>query len=143
MDGYLWWTIVGMTLIIAELLTGTFYLIVLGLAALAGAAASYLNFSFGLQAVIAAAIATVGVVVVNHYRVTQKSQSSADNALDIGQSVVLDSWIDRKDGLARVRYRNALWDARVLDEPNAEAGSLFYIQNVDGNTLHVSKAKPA
>ena len=37
MDHYWWWAIGGIALIIAELITGTFYLLVIGIAALAGA----------------------------------------------------------------------------------------------------------
>ena len=142
MEGYLLWAIAGMTLIIAELVTGTFYLLVIGAAGLAGAAASYLGYSFWVQAVVAAAVATVGVVLVNRYRVSH-SKSGGSASLDVGQSAILDSWINKQDGLARVRYRNALWDARVLDDRDAPAGSVLYIQNVDGNTLYVSKARPA
>lgn len=140
MEVYLWWVIAGIALIIVELLSGTFYLLVAGLAAFAGAAASYLQYSFWVQAVIAAAVTTTGVVLVNRFRVAQSA--SPDTGLDVGQRVVLDSWVSKKDRLARVRYRNALWDARVLDEA-AETGHELYIQSIDGNTLHVSKARPA
>jgi len=56
MEPYWWWAIVGIALVIAELITGTFYLLVIGIAALVGAPAAYLNYSFGIQAVTAAAI---------------------------------------------------------------------------------------
>ena len=136
MEEYWWWTIAGIALIIAEVISGTFYLLVIGLAALAGAAAAYLHYSFWVQAAIAAAIAIGGVVLVTRFR---KNRGSAPGvALDVGQSVVLDAWVNEKDRLARVRYRNALWDAKVLDEPGAEAGRTLYIRHVEGNTLHVS-----
>ena len=138
MEGYLWWAIAGMTLVIAELVTGTFYLLVIGIAGLAGAAVSYLNYSLGVQALVAAAVATVGVVLVNRYRATQ-STSKGSTSLDAGQSVVLESWINKKDAMARVRYRNALWDAKILDHEVPEVGSVLYIRDVEGNTLHVSK----
>jgi membrane protein implicated in regulation of membrane protease activity len=141
METYLWWAIAAMLLIIAELVTGTFYLLVIGLAGLAGAGAAYLNLSPWLQAVAAAAVATVGVVLVTRYRPAPSKSGGA--ALDVGQSVVLDSWVSEKDRLARVRYRNALWDARVVDGPATGAGQVLYIQNVDGNTLYVSSTRPA
>jgi membrane protein implicated in regulation of membrane protease activity len=50
MEPYWWWAIVGIALMIAELITGTVYLLVIGIAALVGAAAAYLNYSFGIQA---------------------------------------------------------------------------------------------
>jgi membrane protein implicated in regulation of membrane protease activity len=141
MESYWWWAISGIVLIIAELISGTFYLLVIGIAALAGAAVAYQHYSFWVQAVIAATVATVGVIMVTRFRVTQAT--SPDVSLDIGQSVVLDAWVSENDRHARVRYRNALWDAKVLDEQGAEAGRTLYIKHVDGNTLHVSTQRPA
>ena len=141
MSDYWWWAIGGIALIIAELITGTFYLLVLGIAALAGAAVAYAHYSFWTQAVVAAAIAIAGVVWVTRFRKTQVSSPSI--SLDVGQSVVLDEWVNERDRIARVRYRNALWDARVLDEHGAEAGRTLYIRHVEGSTLHVSVTRPA
>ena len=141
MEQYWWWAIGGIALIIAELISGTFYLLVIGIAALAGAVVAYQHYSFWTQAAVAAAVATVGVIMVTRYRRTQAS--SPDVSLDVGQSVVLDAWVSENDRQARVRYRNALWDAKVLDEPGAEAGHTLYIKHVKGNTLHVSTKRPA
>ncbi len=141
MEGHLWWAIIGMALIIFELLTGTFYLLVIGIAALAGAAVAYLNHPLWAQAAAAAAVATVGVVLVTHYRAA--ASASPDVPLDVGQSVVLDSWVSEEGRHARVRYRNALWDATVLDEQAFEVGHTLYIQSVNGSNLHVSKTRPA
>lgn len=141
MEGYLWWVVAGIALIIAELVTGTLYLLVVGLAALAGAAVSYLGYSFWMQAAMAAVVATMGVVFMTRYRATQSAAPGA--ALDVGQSVVFDSWVSEKDRLARVRYRDALWDARILDGHAPATGHVLYIRQVQGNTLHVSNARPA
>ena len=92
MDHYWWWAIGGIALIIAELITGTFYLLVIGIAALAGAAVAYAHFSFWTQAVVAAAIAIMGVVFVTRLRKTHLS--SPGISLDVGQSVVLDAWVN-------------------------------------------------
>lgn len=140
MEDYWWWAIGGIALVIAELITGTFYLFVIGIAALAGAAAAFLHYSFWIQAVVAAAIAFTGVTLVTRFRHMQKSSPSV--SLDVGQSVVLDGWVNERDRIARVRYRNAVWDAKVLDEQGAEAGRTLYITHVDGSTLHVSAARP-
>jgi membrane protein implicated in regulation of membrane protease activity len=75
-------------------------------------------------------------------RIRKSQVSSPAVSLDVGQCVVLDGWVNERERLARVRYRNATWDARVLDEPGAEAGRTLYIRHVDGNTLHVSAARP-
>ncbi len=143
METYLWWAIAGIALIVAELVTGTFYLLVIGIAALAAAASSQLGHAFATQAVVATAVAVVGVVVVTHYRAKQSAAPSGAAALDVGQSVVLDSWINEQDRLARVRYRDALWEAKVTGSGALDAGRILYIQRVDGNTLHVSATRPA
>ncbi len=140
MESYVWWAVAGIALIVVELVTGTFYLLVIGIAALAGAVASQLNASFAVQALVAAAVAVVGVIVVTRYRMRQ-SAAPAQAALDVGQSVVLHSWVSEKDRLARVRYRDALWEARVIGADPVEAGHVLYIQRADGNTLYVSTAR--
>jgi membrane protein implicated in regulation of membrane protease activity len=140
MEGYIWWAVIGIALIIAELATATFYLLVIGIAALAASAMAYLNYSFWIQALVAVAAATIGVVLATRFRA---SRVAASPGLDVGQSVVFDSWVSEKDRLARVRYRNSLWDARVPDAQAVETGEVFYIQRADGNMLHISKVRPA
>lgn len=139
MDAYLLWLIIGIVLIIVEMTTGTFYLLVLGIAALAAAAAAWFGQSFWVQAVISAAVAVAGVLLVNRYR--SKADPAAKQSLDVGQSVTLESWISEADGLARVNYRNAQWEARVTGERTPD-GKVFYIHAVAGNTLMVSSARP-
>ncbi|MCW5606260.1 MAG: NfeD family protein [Burkholderiales bacterium] len=142
MEEYLLWFLAGIALIIAELLTGTFYLLVLGVAALAGGGTAYLGFSFWAQAVVAVAAAVIGVLLVGRYRSGAPEKNGATQHLDVGQSVLLDSWVSEAEGLARVSYRNALWNARV-EGAHASGDKVFYIRAVDGNTLHVSVDKPA
>jgi membrane protein implicated in regulation of membrane protease activity len=139
MEAYLLWAVVGIVLVIVEMLTGTFYLLVLGLAALAAAAAAYLGQSFWVQAVVVAAVAVVGVIMIKRFR--GAVQTVAEQGLDIGQAVMLDAWISEADGLARVKYRNAQWEAQVTGE-RVPDGKVFYIHAVDGNTLQVSAARP-
>lgn len=139
MDAYLMWAVVGIVLIIVEMLTGTFYLLVLGVGALAAAGAAWFGQSLWVQAVVTAAVAVAGVILVNRYR--GKSLPASQQALDVGQSVTLASWISEADGLARVNYRNAQWEAQVVGE-RASGCTVFYIRAVEGNTLSVSATKP-
>jgi membrane protein implicated in regulation of membrane protease activity len=141
MEDHWWWAIVGIALVIAELITGTFYLLVIGIAALAGAAVAYAHYSFWTQAIVAAIVALIGVILVTRFRKIQVA--SPNVSLDIGQSVVLDAWVNERERRARVRYRNALWDAKVLDAQGAEAGRTLYIRDIVGNLLHVSTQPPA
>jgi len=57
MDPALAWAIVGLVLVIAELLSGTFYLLMLAVAAFGAAAAAYYGQSFPVQCIVAAVLA--------------------------------------------------------------------------------------
>ena len=141
MQSYLIWVIAGFALIIAELVTGTFYLLVLGVAALAGGGAAYSGASFWIQVIVAAGVAVVGFVWVHQHRKAANTKPMA--SLELGQAVTLDSWVNEAEGLARVKYRNTLWDARVAPGSGAAPGATLYIAAVDGSTLQISKNKPA
>ena len=60
MDEDFIWAILGLTLVIVELLSGTFYLLMLGIAAFGAALAAWLGQPFGVQAVVAAVVAAAG-----------------------------------------------------------------------------------
>ena len=141
MDISLAWLIAGVALIVAELVTGTFYLLVLGIAALAGAGVAYLGGSLLAQAIVAAVVAVAGVVWVHRNRQTINPKRM--QALDFGQPATFESWINKSAGHARVRYRDTLWDAQVAGEASGEPGEILYITSVDGSTLKVSKTRPA
>ena len=134
MDLYLYWIVAGIVLVIVELLTGTFYLLVLGVAASGGAALAYFHLPFAAQAGLATAIAVIGVFLVHRYRADLHSTTTSAN-MDVGQRVTLDSWINEAEGLARVRYRGTLWDAKVIGARRQGTG--FYIRGIDGSTLTI------
>jgi membrane protein implicated in regulation of membrane protease activity len=137
MDAAIAWIVGGLILVIAELLSGTFYLLVLGIAALVAGAVAYAGAAFWVQALVAAGTAVAGMAMVSRHR--RSRQSAPMPSLDLGQPVTLDSWVNRGDGMARVKYRDALWDARIVGEHRGEAGETFYIRAVDGNLLTVAK----
>ena len=143
MDNYLAWLIAGFVLVIAELLTGTFYLLVLGIAAFAGAATAWAaaGLGIGVQAIVAAAVALAGVAWVHRWRartITERMPS-----LDAGRPAVFETWTDRAAGRARVRYRDSTWDAVVDDTAEAAPGEVFYIASVEGNTLRLTRTPGA
>jgi membrane protein implicated in regulation of membrane protease activity len=141
MDHHFIWLVTGIVLVIAELVTGTFYLLFLGIAAIVGAAVAYLGAPFWAQATVAAVVLTAGVVWIQRHR--RMAKEPGMRALDIGQPVKWESWISQSDNLARVRYRDAHWDARVSGEIRGEPGEVLYITEVDGATLHVAKTRQA
>ena len=141
MDLSLAWLIAGVALIVTELVTGTFYLLVLGIAALVGSGIGYAGGALVWQSLVSAAVAVAGVVWVHQYR--KRTVASPMQGLDVGQPAAFDSWVNQGAGHARVRYRDALWDAQVSGGASVEPGEVLYVTSVDGNTLKVSKTRPA
>jgi len=141
MESWLAWGVLGLALVIAELLTGTFYLVMLGVAAFGGAAVAGLGQPFAVQVIVAFVVAAAGCYGVHAYRAKNKSQQMPP--IDAGMPASFENWIDSGARLARVRYRGASWDARVEGADPLEPGAIVYVLATDGNTLKVAKSRPA
>jgi len=135
------WAILGLVLVIVELLTGTFYLLMLAIAAFGAALAAWLGQGFGVQAMVAAAIAAAGCYGVHVYRA--KNMKEQMPPIDAGQPASFENWVDPGARLARVHYRGASWDALVDGEDAVQAGALLYVVTTHGNTLKVTTRRPA
>jgi membrane protein implicated in regulation of membrane protease activity len=135
------WLIAGFILVIVELATTTFYMLVLGIAAFAAAGIGYAGGTQVWQALAAALVAVAGVVWVHQYK--KSAAPRRMQGLDVGQPAAFDSWIDREAGHARVKYRDTLWDAHIAGAAAGDPGEIFYITSIDGNTLKISKTRPA
>lgn len=136
MATYLLWAIAGFVLIIAELVTGTFYLLVLGVAALVGALVAWLGGAFWLQAILTAAATLIGTYLVHVWWRRHPKESQAENSLEVGQTVVFESWVNKASGTARVKYRGASWDAKVTG--SAKPDDVLTIKALEQGVLQVS-----
>jgi len=141
MDAYLVWLIAGFILVISELTTGTFYLLVLGVSGFVGAGVAYAGGNHLAQTIVAGIFAVAGTLWVHRHR--HKIAPERMRGLDVGQPATFESWVDKSSGHARVKYRDAQWDAQISGDASGEAGEIFYIIAVDGNTLKISKTRPA
>jgi membrane protein implicated in regulation of membrane protease activity len=140
MDPALAWAIAGLVLIITELVSGTFYLLMLALAAFGAAGAAYLGQDFPVQSVVAAVVAAAGCYGVHLYHA--KSSSRKMPQIDAGMPASFENWVDPGARLARVRYRGASWDARVEGDEALEPGAVLYVVATAGNTLKVAVKQP-
>ena len=141
MADYLIWFTVGLVLVITEMVSGTFFLLVLGVGAFAGGVAAWGGLGIWPQSMIAVLVALAGTAWVWHLRRgTLKDQMPS---LDIGQFAAFESWVSRETGLARVKYRDTFWDAKIEGPAEAQTGELFTIVAVEGNTLRLSKPHSA
>ena len=143
MEMWVLWVIVGLVLVIAELVTGTFYLVMLGLGALAAALVTWAGGNVLVQALVGGGVAVAGAVLVHHWHEAhRKADEGRANFLDRGQPVVLEGWANEAAGLARVKYRGASWDARVAASTKPVPGATLYIDSQEGGTLVVIEAPP-
>lgn len=140
MDPALAWAIAGLLLVISELLTGTFYLVMLAVAAFGAAVAAWLGQAFPVQCIVAAIVAAAGCYGVHVYRARNSGPSMPP--IDAGMPATFENWVDMGAGLARVRYRGASWDARVQNTEALEPGAMLYVVSTEGNTLTVAKRNP-
>lgn len=141
MDEDFLWAILGLTLVIIELLSGTFYLLVLGIAAFGAALAAWLGQGFPVQAIVAAAISGLGCYGVHVYRAKNATEQMPN--VDAGQPASFENWVDQGARLARVRYRGASWDALVEGDAAIDVGAMLYVVTANGNTLKVTNRRPA
>lgn len=141
MDPSLAWAILGLALVIVEMLTGTFYLLMLGVAAFGAAGAAWLDLPFGVQIVVAAIVSAIGCYGVHVHRA--KSRKEQMPSIDAGKPATFEAWTDPAARMARVSYRGASWDAQVEGAETPEPGSLVYVVNTNGNTLQVAAKRPA
>jgi membrane protein implicated in regulation of membrane protease activity len=135
-----WWLTAG-ALVVAELASGTFYLLMLALGAAAGAVAALLGIGLNGQ-MGAAALLGGGAVVLWHLRRSRQSPAlpaavNPDVNLDIGGCVHVAQW--QPDGSTRVHYRGADWDARHLGGGPPMPGE-HLIRAVEGNHLMLERA---
>lgn len=141
-DSTLWWLLAGAAVAV-ELVTGTFYLLMIALGLASGAVAAHLGLPLTWQ-LVSAALVSGGAVAV-WYRVRKQSpdrlpaRANRDVNLDIGETLHISSW--EADGTAQVKYRGAQWTAALMPGVAATTGDGAYrIEQVVGNRLMVVPA---
>jgi len=136
-DATMWWVLAGV-LVALELLTGTFYLLMLGLGAVAGALVAMSGLGLNTQLVTAAIVGGLGAVLLGQWRKRQTTtpQEAQDQHLDLGATVQVDAW--DAQGTAQVKHRGAAWTAVLAPGQIAEPG-IYRIQTMAGNRLVLEK----
>lgn len=111
-ESTIWWLAAG-AVVVAELLTGSFYLLMVAVGLVAAALAAHLGLPMALQIVTAAIVG--GGAVVAWYLVKKRRpgdpSARADRSvnLDVGETIMIESW--SPDGTTSVKYRGATWTA--------------------------------
>ena len=138
-ESTIWWLLAG-SAVAVELLTGTFYLLMLAIGLVAGALAAHAGAPLSTQLTAAA---VVGGGAVAAWYVQRRSRpagpavsANRDVNLDIGETVQVDTW--NADGTATVKYRGANWTVAPVAGIIAGSG-LHRVREVVGNRLIVEK----
>ena len=131
MQAYVGWWILAAVLVGVELASGTFYLLVYGLAAAAAGVAAWFGADLMAQLLTAGLIAVLGTLALRHWKRTTEHPEATAQDMDIGQTVQVESW---QDGRGQVKYRGALWDAEA-ESVKVDAARPLVIRAIRGNTL--------
>src|SRR3954468_13863896 len=109
-DSTLWWLLAGAAVAI-ELLTGTFYLLMLAIGLAAAALFAYAGASLPVQVVVAAvvSVATVGGWHLLRHRFGATSGAGNNMDFDAGEQVHVGAWT--AENTSTVRYRGTTWTA--------------------------------
>ena len=130
-----WWLTAG-ALVIVELLTGTFYLLMLSIGAVAGALAAYVSDSLVYSVVAAALVGGSAVVIWNWRQQSQPTPQLSQQHLDVGETVTVQEW--DAQGQTHVKHRGAQWVAISTPGVTPEPG-LHRIVEVSGSRLVLEK----
>ncbi|NRR31479.1 NfeD family protein [Oxalobacteraceae bacterium] len=137
MADWIGWLAAAGVIVILELFSGTFYLLMIAIGVACGGLAAWLGASGPMQTITAALVGVLatGLLWRSKYGRPNRSDPASDPNvnMDIGQSVHVPAW---QDGAARVMYRGALWDVELAAGATPAPGT-FIIRAVQGSRLIV------
>ena len=138
-ESTIWWILAG-AVIAVELLSGTFYLLMLSIGMVAAAIAAHLGATVTVQLVVAAGVGGGSVVAWRSYKkrtsCTLPASANHDVNMDVGETVHITAWAP--DGTSSVKYRGANWSVSLLAGASPEPGH-YRIVEVIGSRLVVKK----
>lgn len=139
---YLWW-VLALGLGIAEMLTGTLFMLVIALGCVGAGVAAAIGAPLWLQFLLAGALSLAGTAWARRNRAARASVQpvarNPDVHADIGERVRVDAWDSA--GRARVAFRGSHWDAELAPGETAVAGE-FVIVEMSGNRLILGRRVP-
>jgi membrane protein implicated in regulation of membrane protease activity len=140
MQDWMSWLVAAGVLVILELFSGTFYLLMIAIGVGFGSLAALGGLSEPTQAIVAAIVGVIATGLLHRSRLGHPAKGNAARDhnvnLDIGQRVQVPDW---NEGKARVLYRGALWDIELGQGATAQPGE-YKIVEVQGSRLIVSNA---
>lgn len=137
MEIYVYWFLLALILVGLEMLTGTFYLLMVAIAMAMGGLAGWLGMSLAWQLILCAAAVVAGTIILRRWK-SGHATEMPNAGLDIGQPVRVIKW--HENGSARVFYRGAEWDAET-ESSDTPHDTTLYISAVRGSGLVLTHRK--
>lgn len=139
-ESTIWWLLAGVAVGV-ELVTGTFYLLMIAVGLMAGAIAAHLGLPLVGQIVVAAVVGG-GAVAAWHWHRSKSptplpANANRDVNLDIGEPVQVAQW--NADGTATVKFRGANWTAVAANPGEPGSPGNFRIKEMLGNRLVIER----
>lgn len=139
-DATAWWVATGV-LVLLELTSGTFYLLMLAVGTAAGALGAHAHLPFSGQLVVAALVGGAAVMLWHRRQLARpaapRAAENPDLNLDVGGRVQVEAW--GADRQAKVSYRGAAWTARFAGRGEPAPGE-HVIVAVEGLQLVLDRA---
>lgn len=140
-DWVMWLALAGV-LVILEMFSGTFYLLMIAVGLVAGALAAWVGLDIPQQTIVAALVGIAATYALRRSKYGKRNRVDAARDpnvnLDIGQAIQIDTWNSQDNpATARAMYRGAKWDVQLAPGAEALPGS-FTIREIRGSCLIVS-----
>jgi membrane protein implicated in regulation of membrane protease activity len=140
MAEWMGWLVAAGVLVILELFTGTFYLLMIAIGLAVGGVVALLGAAGPVQTIVASLVGVLATALLHRSRFGRPARHDATRDrnvnLDIGQRLTVPGW---DNGRARVMYRGALWDVELGQGATPQAGD-FRIVEIQGSRLVVANA---
>lgn len=134
MQPFVIWFVAAFVLVAAELMSGTLYLLVIGVGAAAAGALALAGAGFAAQLACAAVVSVGGSFVLQRLKRGGKGRTKdAGLSFDAGQTVEVVELLP--GGGLRVNYRGTQWDAEIEGCAAAALGDRLTIKSTRANTL--------
>lgn len=137
-----WWLLAG-SAVAVELVTGTFYLLMIAIGLVAAAVSAHAGLSMTTQFLMVGFVGS-GAVVAWHLKRERSpkpsdASSNRDVNLDIGEDVSVIAW--NSDGTCSVEFRGANWAAVAGNPQDTLEIGVFKIVAIHGSRLTISKGR--
>lgn len=137
MESHYYWLLLAAALLALEMATGTFYMLVLGVAVAIGGLAAWGGLELTWQLSLSALTGITGTLILQRKKNAETTEARDLNP-NLGEQVRVLAWGD--GGKLRVHYRGTEWDAE-LATADTPRDTPLYIQAMRGSTLILTQQK--